>query len=97
MTFASNRNFCQRYEHRAERQDISFPPPVDDVHHGATGDVDWLIVHKASFIVRLVLLVPNIISATTTMMTNAILQEEKIPLRQGCVVDVAGRCPIVKG
>ena len=51
--------------------------PVNDVDHGATGDVDWLIVHKASFIVRLVLLVPNIISATITMMTNANLQEEK--------------------
>ena len=77
---------------------MSFPPPVDDVHHGATRNVDWLIVHKASFIVRLVLLVPNIISATTTtMMTYPILQEEKIPLRQGCVVDVAWRCPIVKG
>ena len=97
MTVASHRYSCQLYEHRAERQDISLLPPVDDVHHGATGDVDWLIVHKASFIVRLVLLVPNIISATTTLMTNAILQEEKIPLRQGCVVDVAGRCPIVKG
>ena len=71
--------------------------PVNDVDHGATGDVDWLIVHKASFIVRLVLLVPNVISAITTMMNNTILQEGKIPLRQGCVVDVAGRCPIVKG
>ena len=71
--------------------------PVDDIDHGATGDVDWLIVHKASFIVRLVLLVPNIISAITTMMNNTILQEGKIPLRQRCVVDVAGRCPIVKG
>ena len=50
--------------------------PVDDIDHGATGDVDWLIVHKASFIVRLVLLVPNVISATTTMITNANLQEE---------------------
>ena len=96
MTVASHRYSCQLYEHRAERQDISSPPPVDDVHHGATGDVDWLIVHKASFIVRLVL-VPNIISATTTMMKNAILQEEKIPLRQRRVVDVAWRCPVVKG
>ena len=79
-----------------EKPEVSPHVPVDDVHHGATRNVDWLIVHKASFIVRLVL-VPDIISATTTMMTNAILQEEKIPLRQGCVVDVAGRCPIVKG
>ena len=71
--------------------------PVDDIDHGATGDVDWLIVHKASIIFRLVLLVPNIISATTTMMTNAILQKEKIPLRQRRVVDVAWRCPVVKG
>ena len=77
--------------------EVSPHVPVDDVHHGATRNVDWLIVHKASFIVRLVLLVPNIISATTTMMNSAILQEEKIPLRQGCVVDVAWRCPIVKG
>ena len=79
-----------------EKPEVSPHVPVDDIDHGATGDVDWLIVHKASFIVRLVL-VPDIISATTTMMTNAILQEEKIPLRQRRVVDVAWRCPVVKG